>query len=87
MAVDVKIDADKCAPGGGGVSYLSRIPRTGHFIVLSDAFWGEVCPVEVDSARVIAPEGDPFAPFQPKRINWSVQFKGSVAVTPPIIRP
>jgi hypothetical protein len=41
----------------------------------------------VNSVRVIAPEGDPFAQFQPKRINWSVQFKGSVAVTPPTIRP
>jgi len=28
-----------------------------------------------------------FAQFQPKKVNWSILFKGSVAVTPPVIRP
>jgi len=61
VAVEVKIDVAKCEPGGCGVSYLSQMPRTKHFIVLSDAFWGEVCPAEVNSVRIIAPKGDPFA--------------------------
>lgn len=87
VIVEVKIDLSKCEPGGGGVSYLSQMPRTKHFVVLSDAFWGELCPAEVGSVRIIAPEGDPFAQFKPTRINWSIQFKGSVAVMPPTIRP
>ena len=87
VAVEVKIDTTKCEPGGGGVNYLSRMPRTKHIIVTSDAFWGEVCPAQVSSVQIIAPEGDPFANFQPKQVNWSIQFKGSVAVTPPTIRP
>jgi hypothetical protein len=69
------------------VNFLSDMPRTNHLIILSAAFWGEVCPAEVLSARVIAPAGDPFAQFQPKKVNWAIQFKGSVAVTPPVVRP
>jgi hypothetical protein len=87
VAVDVKIDSSKCGPGGGGVNFMSDMQPTNHLIMLSAAFWGEVCPAEVISARVVAPEGDPFAKFQPKKVNWSILFKGSVAVTPPVIRP
>lgn len=87
VAVDVKVDSGKCGPGGGGVNFLSDMPRTNHLVMLSAAFWGEVCSAEVVSARIIAPEGDPFAQFQPKQVNWSIQFKGSVAVTPAVTRP
>ena len=87
ISVEAEIDMDKCKPGGGSVSYLSQMPRTKHFILLSDAFWGELCPAQVDSVRIMAPDGDPFAQFKPKSINWAVQFKGSVAVMPPTIRP
>lgn len=87
VAVDVKIDSTKCGPGGGGVNFLSDMPRTNHLVMLSAAFWGEVCPAEVVSARVVAPEGDPFAQFQPKKVNWSILFRGSVAVTPAVTRP
>jgi hypothetical protein len=87
VAVDVAVDSTKCAPGGGAVNFLSDMPRTNHLIVLSAAFWGEVCPAEVRSARITAPAGDPFAQFQPKQVNWSIQFKGSVAVGPPVSRP
>lgn len=87
VAVDVKIDYSKCGPGGGALNFLSDMPRTNHLVAFSAAFWGEVCPAEVVSARVVAPNGDPFAQFQPKKVNWSILFKGSVAVTPPIARP
>jgi hypothetical protein len=87
VAVDVKIDSSKCGPGGGGVKWLSDMPRTNHLVMYSAAFWGEVCPAEVLSARVIAPEGDPFAQFQPTKVNWSILFKGSVAVSPAVTRP
>jgi len=55
-------------------------------VMWAAAFLGEVCPAEVVSARVIAPKGDPFAQFQPKQVNWSIQFKGSVAVAPAVTR-
>jgi len=87
VVVEVKVDTTSCEQGGGGVSYLSQMPRIKNFIVFSDAFWGEVCPAQVNSVQVIAPEGDPFAQFQPKHINWSIQFKGSAAVMPPTIKP
>lgn len=87
VAVEVEIDPAKCAPGGGGVNFLSDMPRTNHLIMISTAFWGEVCPAEVVSARVIAPEGDPFAQFQLRQVNWSFQLKGSVAAAPPLTRP
>lgn len=87
VAVDVKVDLTKCGPGGGAVNFLSDMPRTNHLVIFSAAFWGEVCPAEVVSARIIAPEGDSFAQFQPKQVNWSIQFKGSVALTPADTRP
>ena len=87
VAVEVKIDPNSCQEGGGGVTYLSQMPHIKNFITFSDAFWGEICPAQVKSVQVVAPKGDPFAQFQPKRINWSIQFKGSAAVMPPTIKP
>ncbi len=87
VVVEAKVDSSKCAPGGGSVNFLSDMPRTNHLIMLSASFWGEVCPAEVLSARVTAPAGDAFAQFQPKKVNWAIQFKGSVAIAPPVTRP
>lgn len=87
VAVEVKVDSSKCQPGGGRVNFLSNMPRTGQIIEFSPVFWGEVCPAEVMSAKLTAPAGDPFARFPLKKVNWSIQFKGSVAIPPPFLRP
>lgn len=87
VVVEAKVDTTKCGPGGGAVNFLSDMQGTNHFITFPAAFWGEVCPAEVSSAKVVAPAGDPFAQFQPKKVNWAIRFRGSVAVAPPNLRP
>ena len=88
VAVEVKIDNSKCAPAAGGGNYISAMPQTGNLVQLPLAFAGDLCPAEVISAKVVAPDGDPFAKFQPKKVNWAVAIKGgSVALSPALARP
>ncbi len=86
VQVDVKIDTSKCAPGGGTVNFLTDMPD-GKMMLIQPVFWGEVCPGEVSSARITAPEGDAFAQVPIKKINWSIQFKGSVSVPKLVAKP
>jgi hypothetical protein len=87
LDVTVKVDNSKCAAGAGGGNYFSAMPN-GNLMQLPLAFSGDVCPAEVVSAKVVAPEGDTFAKFQPKKVNWAVAIKGgSVALSPAVARP
>lgn len=87
VVVEAKVDSSKCNPRAGSVNFLSDMPVTNHFVVFAAAVSGEICPAEVISAKIVAPAGDPFAQFQPKKVNWAAQVKSSVAVSPPTIRP
>jgi hypothetical protein len=86
VQVEVKTDASKCAPGGGTVTFLTDMPD-GKMMLIKPVFWGEVCPAEVVSAKFTAPDGDPFAQFPIKKVNWTVQFRGSVAAPTLVAKP
>lgn len=87
VAVEVKINNEQCAPAAGGGNYFSTMPETGQLVHLPLAFAGDVCPAEVVSAKVVAPEGDVFAKFQPKTVTWAVAIKGGSVALSPAERP
>lgn len=86
VKVEAKIDSSKCKPGGGTVNFLTKTPD-GKMMLMQPVFWGEVCPGEIVSARMTAPDGDPFAQFPLKKVNWTIQFRGSVSVPTLVAKP
>lgn len=82
VVLEIKPEVKPCEPFSTPLSYVA--PR-GQFAI---PFAGQACEAQIVSAKVIAPEGDPFAAFRPVKLLWASEYRDAAfALSRPIPYP